>query len=155
MARGVSQLATRPYILRIARSGDRRRPPTRGETVTISAINYEGPVSGRWAWTRASVWLGAAATLLFCWDVAYGRFIVEPAYKAVGTASSGLAARTAYDHYSFLKIFAVAAFIAMWFLSAAGVITGIVGLVKKSRRVLAVTGIILSVCPWLLLLFIG
>ena len=126
-----------------------------GAPVTISAINYEErPSSGKWAWTKASLCLGAAGTLLFSWDVTYAHWIVEPAYKALATAAPGAGGRAAYDHYSFLKIFAVAGFIAMWFLSAAGLITGIVGILKKSNRVLAATGIILSACPWLFLILI-
>ena len=127
--------------------------------MTISAIDYETRSSAaRWPWSKASLCLGTAAALLMSWVVAYSHFIVGPAYTVAYNAASGApsaAVTAAYDHYSFLKIFAVAGFIAMWFLSAAGVITGLVGFVKNSRRNLAVTGMILSACPWLFLMFIA
>ena len=66
-----------------------------------------------------------AATFLFSLDLIYSQSFVQAAYLVITPAMPLPAAEAAYEHYSFLKAFAVGAFLVVLGLVLLALVTGI------------------------------
>jgi hypothetical protein len=121
-----------------------------------ATLSYETltPASTRSRWGLAAMFSAVAGNLLFAWDIVYARYIVEPAYRAVGAAAGGPLAlqHAAYDHYGDLKIVAVTLLILSLILLATALFTAIVALGQRRQRKLpAIVAIILLVSQLLMM----